>query len=72
MEQNMEDPIKQPAVSVSFLEELGSFKVTMKTVSVDHWTEDSLLYTKCCAELEKSRAKDEKISTWDPTVVSWF
>ena len=30
--------------------------------------EDSLVYTKCCAALRRSRAKDDKISTWDMTV----
>ena len=29
---------------------------------------DSMVYTKCCAVLQKSRAKDDKISTSDMTV----
>ena len=35
MEQETEDSIEQPVVSVSLMVELGSFKVTMKTVWVD-------------------------------------
>ena len=31
---------------------------------------DLLVHTKCCAVLEKSRARDDKISTWDLMVVS--
>ena len=34
--------------------------------------EDSLVYTKCCAVLQKSRAKDDKIFTSDMTVDTWF
>ena len=29
-----------------------------------------LVHTRCCAVLEKSRAEDDKISIWDPSVVS--
>ena len=70
MEQEMEDSIEQPVVDVSLMVELGSFKDTMITVCSNLSMEDSLVFTKCCAVLEKSRAKDDKISIWDPTVVS--
>ena len=61
MDQEMEDSIEQPVVSVFLTVELASFKVAMKTVCVDLRTEDSLVHTKCCAVLVKSRAKDVKI-----------
>ena len=48
--------------------ELGSFRDTMKTFCSDLRMEDSLVYTKCCAVLQGSRAKDDNISTWDMTV----
>ena len=50
--------------------ELGSSKDTMKTVCPDLRMEDSLVYTKCCAALQRSRAKDDKITTWDMAVVT--
>ena len=37
---------------------LGNFKDTVKTVCPD----DSRIHTKCCAVLQRSRAKDNKTS----------
>ena len=44
------------------------FQGTTKTDCSDLGMEDSLVYTKCCAVMQKSRAKDGKISTSDMTV----
>ena len=41
---------------------LGTAKDTTKTDSSDLWVEYSLVYTKCCAVLQKSRGKDDKLS----------
>ena len=64
----MEDSIGLPVVNGFLMVELGSFKDTMKTVCSDLWMEDSLVHTMCCAVLQKSRAKDDKISTSDTMV----
>ena len=48
--------------------QLGNSKDTTKTECSDLRMEDSLVYTKCCAVLQTSRAKDDKISTSDMTV----
>ena len=66
----MEDSIGLPVVNGFQMVEFGMFKDTMKTVCSDFWMEDSLVYTKCCAALQRSRAKDDKISTWNMTVVT--
>ena len=71
-QQEMEDSIGLPVVNGFQMVELGSFKDTMKTVCADLWMEDSLVYTKCCAVLQNSRAKDDKICTSDTTVDTWF
>ena len=47
MEQEMEDSIEQPVVSVSLMVELGSIKDTMKTVCSNFSMEESLVRTKC-------------------------
>ena len=51
----MEDSIGLPVVSGFLTVELGSFKDTMKTDGSD--------LSKCCAVLQRSCAKDDKIST---------
>ena len=58
-----EGSIEQPVVNGFLMGELGNFKDTMKMVCSDVRMEDSLVYTKCCAVLQRSRAKDDKIST---------
>ena len=60
----MEDSIGLPVVHGFLMVELSSFKDTMKTVCSDLWMEDSLVHTKCCAVLQKSRAKDDKIGEY--------
>ena len=66
----MGDSIGLPVVNGFQMVELGSFKDTMKTVCSDLLMEDSLVHTKCCAALQRSRAKDDKISSWDMMVVT--
>ena len=48
--------------------DLGNFKVMMEAVCSHLRTEDLSGCTKCCAVLQRSRAKDDKISIWDMTV----
>ena len=48
--------------------ELGNSKDTTKTDCSDLRIEVSLVYTKLCAALQKTRAKDDRISTSDMTV----
>ena len=57
-----------PVVNGFLMVLLGNFKDTMKTVCSDLWMEDLVVYTMCCAALQRSRAKDDKISTSDVTV----
>ena len=64
----MEDSIEWPVVSVSMVE-LCIFKVAMKTVPISERKTHGCTQ-KCRAVREMSRAKDGKISSWDPTVVS--
>ena len=69
----MEDSFWLPVVNgFQMVELLGNFKDTMKTDCSDLWIEESLLYTKFCEVLQKSRTKDDKISTSDMTVDTWF
>ena len=51
-------------LSVSLTMERGSVKVTMKTVCVDLWTEDSLVYTMCCAEEIARTGRQNSIWIW--------
>ena len=63
----MGDSIEQPVAHGFLMVELGSFNDMTRTVWSDLWMKDTLVYTKCCAALQRSRAKDDKISTWDMT-----
>ena len=64
----MENSIGLPVVNGFLMVELGSSKDTTRTDCSDLWMEDSLVHTQCCAVLQGSRAKDDKISTSDMTV----
>ena len=64
----MEVSIEQPVVDGFLMVELGNSKDTTKTVCSDLRTEDSLGYKRCCAMLQRSRAKDDRISTLGMTV----
>ena len=48
--------------------ELGNSKDTTKTDCSDCGKEDSLVHTKCCAVLQRSHAKGDKIATSDMMV----
>ena len=67
-ERKMEDSIGLPVVNGFLMVELGNSQDTTKTDCSDLWMDDSLVYTKCCAVLQKARAKDDKISTSDMMV----
>ena len=64
----MEDSIGVPVVSGFRVAEHGNSKDTMKTDCSDLPKEDVLVCTKFCAVLQRSRAKEDKISTSDMTV----
>ena len=64
----MEDSIGLPVVNGFLMVDLGNHKDTMKMDCSDLSMEDSLVFTKCCAVRQKSRAKDDKFSIWDMTV----
>ena len=64
----MDDFIGLPVVNGFLMVELGNSKDTTKTDCSDLRMEDSLKHTKCFAVLQKSRARDDKISTSDMTV----
>ena len=68
----MEDSFGLQVVNGFLMVELGNSKDTTKTDCSDLLVEDSLVYTTCCAVLQKSRAKDDKISTSDMTVDTSF
>ena len=61
--------IEQPVVNGFQMVELGSFKENdvcpRSAERKTHW-----MHTRCCAVLQRSRAKEDKISTWDMTVVT--
>ena len=65
-----EDFIKQPVVNGFLMVEHGNSKDTTKTDCSDLRMEDSLVYTKCCVVLQKSRPEGDKISTSEMTVIT--
>ena len=68
----MDDSVGLPVVNGFLMVELGNSKDTTRTDCSDLCMEDSLVYTKFCAVRQKSRAKDDRISTSDMTVDTWF
>ena len=64
----MEDSIGRPVVNGSMMVEFGNSKDTTKMDCSDLSMEDSLVFTKFCAVRQKSRAKDDRLSTSDTMV----
>ena len=56
----MEGTIEQPVAKAFMMLDFGNFKVMMKTVCFDLWTEDLLGCTKCCAVPQRSLAKERQ------------
>ena len=56
----MEHSKRPPVVHGSLVVDLGSCKNMMRTVCSDLRMEDSRMYTKCCAVLQRSRAMNNK------------
>ena len=64
----MEDSIVLPVVNGFLMVELDNCKDTTKTDCSDLFMEDLLVYTKFCTVRQRSRAKDDRISTSDMTM----